>query len=414
MHTPTIFDQTDRSGTAPALRYDGAGPLTSVPSRNDIVSEFDNGMTAVLQQRLSDKQPIHFMPTAVSDEAEYINGLFTYILRITGCLINGQKAIVNVMDIKPFFDVVVPEEIPLSTFKTRLVNILSNTLKGTSKFGIENISAFPLQGYHTEKKLYIRIITWNQFDRYNALKAVCEVGIRTASDDLTPIYYYRKVAREKRLPLSSWATLSNYFHEYIQGGTHLFQVSVNNYNPTSEDDYNNPLFSSALSRDRTLVLTWDIETYSSLGLGKFPTAQSDESNVFMICMSVHWKDDPNPLKQICLVDVKIAPDPSWIMIICGSQTNLLKAFALCRELLSPDIQIGFNDSQYDWRFIVEKAKKLGVLEKMFNRMSLKPLSLEKITKWQYQYNKIKVNDMPFHSKHLNTPGCPTLLYEIIF
>ena len=26
MHTPTNFDQTDRTGTAPALRYDGAGP----------------------------------------------------------------------------------------------------------------------------------------------------------------------------------------------------------------------------------------------------------------------------------------------------------------------------------------------------------------------------------------------------
>ena len=26
MHTPTNFDQTDRSGTAPALRYDSAGP----------------------------------------------------------------------------------------------------------------------------------------------------------------------------------------------------------------------------------------------------------------------------------------------------------------------------------------------------------------------------------------------------
>ena len=89
MHTPTIFDQTDRSGTTPALHYDGAGPVTGVPSRNDTVSEFDNGMTDVLQQRLSDKQPIHFMPTAVSDEAEYINGLSTYILRITGCLING-------------------------------------------------------------------------------------------------------------------------------------------------------------------------------------------------------------------------------------------------------------------------------------------------------------------------------------
>ncbi|RGB23525.1 hypothetical protein C1646_774370 [Rhizophagus diaphanus] len=105
--------------------------------------------------------PTYTLYAAVSDEAEYINGLSTYILHITGCLINGQKAIVNVMDIKPFFDVIVPEDIPLSMFKTRLVNILSNTLKGTSKFGIENISAFPLQEYYTEKKSYIRVITWN-------------------------------------------------------------------------------------------------------------------------------------------------------------------------------------------------------------------------------------------------------------
>ncbi|PKK62505.1 DNA/RNA polymerase [Rhizophagus irregularis] len=158
------------------------------------------------------------MPTEVSDDtSEYVNGVSSYILRITGTLINGQKAVVKITGIKPFFDVEVPEEMSLSTFKTRLVNILSNTLKGTSKFGIENINAFPLRGYHIEKKSYIRVITWNQFDRYNALKAVREVGICTASDDLTPIYYYRKVAREKRLPLSSWAMLSNYFHEYIQG-----------------------------------------------------------------------------------------------------------------------------------------------------------------------------------------------------
>ncbi|RIA94647.1 hypothetical protein C1645_817698 [Glomus cerebriforme] len=200
----------------------------------------------------------------------------------------------------------------------------------------------------------------------------------TASDDLNCQYYYRKVARKERLSLSSWTILSNYLYEHIQKGTYLFQVSVNNYNPISEDD--------------------------SLGLGKFPTAQSDESNVFMICMSVHWKDDPKPLKQICFVNVETTPDPRWTTIICGSQINLLKAFALYWKLLAPDIQVGFNDSQYDWRFIMKKAKKLGVLEWMFNQMSLKPLSFEKITKWQYQYNKIKVNDMLFHSKHLKISG----------
>jgi len=41
-------------------------------------------------------------------------------------------------------------------------------------------------------------------------------------------------------------------------------------------------------------------------------------------------------------------------------------------------------------------------------MSLKPLSLEKILKWQYQYNTIKVNDGDFHLKYLKIPGCVTI------
>ena len=216
---------------------------------------------------------------------------------------------------------------PLSIFKTKLVRILSNILNNTSKFGIKTISAFPLQGYHAEKKPYIRVRIWNLYDRYNALKAIRAIGMCTASNDLNCQYYYRKVAREERLPLSSWATLSNYSY-ILSENSYLFQVSVGNYNSISDDEYNNPLISSTLTKDRTLVLTWDIETYSSLGLGNFPTAQSDESNVFMICMSVHWKDDPNPLKQICLVDVETAPDPRWTTIICGNQVNLLIAFAL--------------------------------------------------------------------------------------
>ena len=152
MHTPTIFDQTDRSGTGPALCYDGTSPLTGIPyvfqdlrlHRNDIVAEFDNGMIAILQQSLSGKQAIHFMPTEVSDDTKYVNGLSTYILCITGSLINGQKAIVNITGIKPFFDVEVPEKMSISMFKSKLVKILSSILNSASKFGVETISAFSL------------------------------------------------------------------------------------------------------------------------------------------------------------------------------------------------------------------------------------------------------------------------------
>ncbi|CAI2201207.1 4253_t:CDS:2, partial [Funneliformis geosporum] len=229
---------------------------------------FYNGMTTILQQSLSGKQPIHFIPTEVSDDTKYIKGVSSYILRIAGTLINGQKAIVNITGIKPFFDVVVPEEMQLSMFKTKLVRILSNTLGGISKFGIEHISAFPLQGYHTEKKPYIRVRTWNHYDRNNALKAIRAVGMCTASDDLNCQYYYRKVAREERLSLSSWAILSNYLYEHIQGGTDLFRrfhgIAL--------------LFSRGISRH-----------------------------------IAHEK------QQICLVDVEIALDPQLITIICGSQ-----------------------------------------------------------------------------------------------
>ncbi|CAI2193150.1 17895_t:CDS:2 [Funneliformis geosporum] len=137
----------------------------------------------------------------------------------------------------------------LPMFKIKLVRILSNILNSTSKFGIEIISAFPLQGYHTEKKPYI------------------------SSNDLNCQYYYRKVA-----------------------------LSVNNYNPISDNEYNNSLFFSALSRDCTLVLTWDIETYSSQKIGEVPNTKYEEDVVFMICMTVHWKNDPEPLKQICLIN----------------------------------------------------------------------------------------------------------------
>ena len=54
---------------------------------------------------------------------------------------------------------------------------------------------------------------------------------------------------------------------------------------------------------------------------------------------------------------------------------------------------------------MEKANKLGILEWMFNYISFKSSSLEKIIKWEYRYNMIKVNDGKFHSKHLKIPGC---------
>ncbi|CAI2191085.1 15225_t:CDS:2, partial [Funneliformis geosporum] len=180
-----------------------------------------------------------------------------------------------------------------------------------------SLSTFKTKLDTIQKRNHICVRTWNHYDRYNALKAVCAIGIYTVSDDLNCQYYYHKVVCEERLPLSS------------------------------------------------------------------------------------WKDNPEPLKQICIVDVETAIDSQLITIICKSQVNLLKAFTLCWKLLASDIHIDFNDSQYDWLFIVKKANKLEVLKWIFNHMTFKLVYLEKIIKWEYRYNMIKCKldnkvDLPIH------------------
>ena len=111
---------------------------------------------------------------------------------------------------------------------------------------------------------------------------------------------------------------------------YTFQISIENFRPVEDlVALKNHFPISTLMRDRMLVLTWDIETYSSCGLDEFFEVINKEDSVIMICMTLYWKDDPRPLKQICLVDIEIVPDPCWITIVCESQTNLLKIFALC-------------------------------------------------------------------------------------
>ncbi|CAG8630840.1 13856_t:CDS:2, partial [Gigaspora rosea] len=43
-----------------------------IPTRNDIISECDNGLMTKLQQNLFNNQPIYFMPNDVSDAIEYV------------------------------------------------------------------------------------------------------------------------------------------------------------------------------------------------------------------------------------------------------------------------------------------------------------------------------------------------------
>ncbi|RHZ74787.1 hypothetical protein Glove_219g179 [Diversispora epigaea] len=364
------------------IRYSGEDYLLGIPTRDDLVGENDGeGLTAIFEDRLSKQQGIPFMAIDNEGSTEKINGNYSYVLRLYGSLINGQKAVVILMGIRVFFDILVPDSDFPDECESKIRDIISGSVKS---FRIDHIKAFPFRGYNTEKKPYIRIYTNGIGARRKAIKVVQDNNFETASDDIYS--FYRKVTRENGIQLSGWSMLSKYIYKK---GTdplcpHIFHISKKEFHPvkkftTITDHF--PL--SALTRDRTLVLTWDIETHASQGADEFAEVFDKRNNVFMICMTLHWKDDPKPLKQICLVDLETAPDPRWITIICENQTNLLKAFALCWQAFTPDIQLGFNDSDYDWRFVIERAYHLNVLEWMWKQMTGNFKPKEEILKWNY-------------------------------
>ncbi len=140
------------------IRYSGEDYLNCIPSRDDIVAENDEGLTAILEDALSKQQDIPFMAIDIEESTEFINGKARYVLRLYGPLINGQKAVVSIMGIRVFFDILIPDKESIDVFEAKIRGILSNAIKS---FEIEHIKAFPFRGYHTEKKPYLRIYAIN-------------------------------------------------------------------------------------------------------------------------------------------------------------------------------------------------------------------------------------------------------------
>ncbi|PKY60484.1 hypothetical protein RhiirA4_484237 [Rhizophagus irregularis] len=117
---------------AQVIRYFGKNYLNGIPTRDDIVAENDGGLTAILDNALSNYQEIPFMAVDFGGSSEKIGEKNCYVLRLYGSLINDK--------------------------------ILCSTINA---YKIKPIEAFPFCGYHTEKKLYLRVFTHGTGDHWS-------------------------------------------------------------------------------------------------------------------------------------------------------------------------------------------------------------------------------------------------------
>ena len=396
------------------IYYDGTNDILELPTR-EILYKNDKLFNDV-ERAIEYSEPILFMPITILDNTNY-SPTKHYEIKIYGTLQDGSKAEVNISDIKVFFDILVPTNQNIEAFDQKIRNVIYECFCDRhSYYNIEDIYALPLHGFNTEKKLFKRIYTNDTYDRSILLKRFNSLSYDTYSNDESYTYYF-KAARENKLSLSDWVKISNY--EYKKGPTkysplcsHIFSVSQNNYIKLQDNDPERSL--PEIIKDRSLVMTWDIETYSDRQTGELPNPKYNEDIVFMICMTIHWVHDSNALYKICISDKEVEPDSRWTTIVCNHEINVIKALAICWNHFRPDIFIGFNDSFYDWPFVMGKAIRYNIVSWIFEKMSAKYFStLDNntiINKYYIRSNAnhsrvIKINsEKVFYSDFLNVPG----------
>jgi len=403
------------------LRYNG-GNYLAVPTRADIVRAVSAEAEARVNVALNTGAPIYFMPTDVEEATAWAYGAAQYSLRLHGNLLDGSKATVTITDIPVFFD------IELANERAEGVGGLAMADAKVS-FATEKVFGYPSLRAEPKPIEWLRVSTPTLKERKDAIAAVRAAGLATASDDRSS--YYRKASRESNLPLSGWAVLTGYRHsvgptENAPLSAHLLSVARAGYVPL-EDQYDaekreagaravaaEPL----LKRARQLVAGWDIETFGPTGDVPIATRPGDE--VFMICLTAHWRDDADTLARVCITSIETAPDPARVTVVCNNEENLLRAFAHTLRALAPDVLIGFNDSAYDFPFVVEKLRQYHMLGWFANHISASPRrtcpSDDDALKYNYQAEKyVKINaEEKMLCSYLKMPGCVPIDIRVSF
>ena len=323
--------------------------IKNIPSRNSFL---DKGIYDETNEIISKCGTLLFMPNALHEmhlqEKKYDPSNYKIVL--FGVLIDGRRSTVVISGINPYFEVVIPASSECSDGDTAL--LLYNKLKQTKyacPTSFDIIKGKQFDGYQKNRTTFARFYFDKLKTRTEAIKYVKAQGMNTTVDDSS--CYYRVVCRDYMTTFSSWVNISNYTVRTYPGirGV-VYDVNIADYKICKDDITSNP----KLAKDNIMSMCWDIETYSHDG--DLPRPENMDHKMFMIGITFQWYHSNDQLLRVCLVDHPCDPRPNYLTVICEDEKKLIKAFGKLVYKMKPDINLGFNDSDYDWPWLIKRAK----------------------------------------------------------
>jgi DNA polymerase elongation subunit (family B) len=370
---------------------------------------------------------------------------------MAGVLSDGRKVVVVLENAPVYIDVKLePDESAnpsafLNVFRTLMID---RKIKFRS---MELRKALPPNEFVEEPLDYLRVSFDNLIDRHALLAFVKKEDggsptRTTANDDdgrnnLYPSYYFPAVARNQKFNTAQWNILTAGKYRLdnpakFDGCDFHFRIDVADFKPVPEDVIS---ARDELVRDRTMDMTWDIETFThGVQTGEVPMPKDRNWDVFMICATFHWQYTNNALMKICIVDVPTAAtddvfydkdelntlarkklkkqgivEPTEdellltvaeikkvqsqynFVIECGSEKALLACFCDILKRMKPDITAAFNGGHFDWPMVFEKLTRNKYLKHFKNAVSVIPVwsgeSIHNLETYTMRKEQVKIS-----------------------
>lgn len=358
-----------------------------LPDRNAFLNPQESKK---INDQIKSKEPIVFLPsylmeTHMQDE-KYQKAKYKVILM--GVFKDGRRVSVILDNIEPYFEVQLDNGTPEAQ-KAQIEDILErlNRDELTTPYKKSLLNAKPFKYYQKEKSKYLRLYYLKTKNRSAAINFIRKEGFSTAHDDLNS--YYRVVCRDNLTTFSNWATMENYSKvtssELLKGET--YRVDIKDFKAFTGEMTNDML------RDKSMSMCHDSETWSPTK--DLPRPEKITDCIFCLGATFQWVHEKDPILKICFCDYPANARPGYLSVVCGTEENIIKAFGEVYAIMRPEFIFGFNDSDYDWPWLIKRAAQTkGTLIKLATNLdATKPYQQytdDSIMKFNYKKEHIKV------------------------
>jgi DNA polymerase elongation subunit (family B) len=288
-----------------------------------------------------------------------------YVIHLFGCNEQGESVHAKIKNFKPYFFIKVPK-----WFKKRHVEILQDYLKQEIYYKHrENIVSCQLQkrtdfnGYHPEPEKFV-VVHFHNLGAFYSLKRMFKDGqmIKTIPELTTsPIRFNSYEANLD--PMLRFIHVTN-----IQpaGWVHIDKYKNGKMANTKIDIETEWMHVHPYENESVAPLkqaSFDIECTAGDGVS-FPEYTNINDPVIQIGTTVYiyGHDNSKPLKHIICLG-KTDPIEGAIVESYETEKEVLLAWTKFIRKLDPDIITGYNIYGFDFRYLYERAKLLGIEEK---------------------------------------------------